>query len=197
MGVAEVVVPPRVEEAVEDRVADHLDVAAVDAELSPFPVVVRTVVAGRVPRLVVTAEDVGATALTITTVRAELEGIEIDRAALLDGDLELERIDRGSIEATISEDDLEEALPEDVADVELTAGRVRMGVGGQMVSADAEVRDGVLALRAGGLPEVAIPLPGTELFPCALDAEVVPGAVRLGCSVDTVPQWLVRRLGGS
>lgn len=196
LAVAEVVLVPRIEGEIEDRAAERVaEVAGVDAELGTFPVVARALALGEVPRVVVTLDEVASTAIRFATIRAELEGIELSRQELLNGQLDLERIDRGSLVAEVTEPDLEEALPANLADVDLSPGRVEVGVAGGTLEAEAVVRDGSLRLRLGSLPAISLPLPGVELFPCALDVEVVEDALRLSCTLDEVPQWLVRRLG--
>lgn len=192
---AEVVVPPRIEEAIEERVAEEVpEAGSVDAELDSFPVVARGLATGEVQRLVVTLEDVALGEVAIESVQVEALGIEVQRQALFDGEVDLERIEQGTLTALVTEADLEEALPGNVVDLTLSPGRVEASVAGQTVGSDVDVVDGRLVFDLGPLPAVSVALPGPDFFPCPLDGEVVDGAVRLGCTLDRVPDYLLRRL---
>lgn len=194
---AEVVVPPRIEDAIEERVAEQVpEAGSVAAELDSFPVVARGLATGDVQRLVVTLEDVARPEVTIDRVQVEALGIEVQRRDLFDGDVDLERIEQGTLVAVVTEDALEEALAGDVVDLTLNPGRVEASVAGQTVGSDVEVADGQVVFDLGPLPDVAVTLPGPELFPCTLEGEVVDRAVRLGCTLERVPDYLLRRLEG-
>lgn len=194
---AEVVVPPRIEEVIEERVATEVPEAeSVTAELDSFPVVVRGLATGEVQRLVVTLEDVARPEVNIDSVEVDLAGIEVERRALFDGEADLERIDRGSLTAVLSEADLEDALPGDVVDLTLSPGRVEARVAGQTVGSDVAVSEGRVIFALDSLPDVSFALPGPQFFPCPLEGEVVSGALQLRCTLDRVPDYLLRRLEG-
>lgn len=194
---AEVVVPPRIEEVIEERVAEEVpEAATVRAELDSFPVVARGLATGEVQRLVVSLEDVRRPELDIESVEVTAIGIEVARRALFDGEVDLERIERGTLTALLTEADLEEALP-DIADLTLTPGRAEVTVAGQTVGSDLEVADGQVVFALGPLPDLSVALPGPEFFPCPLEGEVVEGAVRLRCTLDRVPDYLLSRLEGA
>lgn len=196
-GVAsEVVVPPRIEEAIERRVAEEVPGAAVvDARLDSFPVVARGLATGEVERLVVTLEDVALPEVDIASVQVEVTGIEMGRRELLDGELDLERIERGALTAVVTEEDLEESLPGGV-ELSLTPGRADVAIAGRSVGSDVTVSDGQVRFELGRLPDVSVALPGPEFFPCSLGGEVVDRAVRLGCTLERVPDYLLRRIDG-
>ncbi|MDQ3354930.1 MAG: DUF2993 domain-containing protein [Actinomycetota bacterium] len=195
---AEVVVPPRIEEAIAERVATRVPEAqSVRAELDGFPVVAQGLVTGEVQRLVVTLEEVARPELTIDRVEVEATGIDVARRALFDGEVDLERIEGGELTAVITEADLEEALPLEGIELTLTPGRAEATVAGQSAGSDVEVAEGEVRFDLGPLPDVSVPLPGRDFFPCTLEGEVVQGAVRLGCTLDRVPDYLLRRLEGA
>jgi hypothetical protein len=194
---AEVVVPPRIEEAIEERVVEEVpEAATVVSELDSFPVVARGLATGEVQRLVVTLKDVARPEVTIESVEVEVLGIEVERRALFDGKVDLTRIERGTLTAVVTEADLEEALPGDVVDLTLTPGRVEATLAGQTVGSEVDVTDGRVIFRLGPLPDVSVTLPGPAFFPCPLEGEVVSGALRLTCTLDRVPDYLLRRLEG-
>jgi hypothetical protein len=195
---AEIVVPPRIEEVVAERVAMQVPQASsVQAELDSFPVVAQGLATGEVRRLVVTLEEVARPELTIDRVQVEVTGVEVARRALFDGEVDLERIDRGELAAVITEADLEDALPVDGIDLTLTPGRAEATLAGQTAGSDVEVSDGQVRFKLGPLPDVSVALPGPDFFPCPLEGEVVQGAVELRCTLDRVPDYLLRRLEGA
>lgn len=192
---AEVVVPPRIEQGVEERVANQVpEATSVDATLRSFPVVARVLATGRIERLVVTLHDVARGEVRLDSVRVDVRGIEVSRRALLDGEVDLEHVDSAALTATITEEDLEEALPGAVADLRLLPGRAEVTVAGQTVGSDVTVRGGRVVFDLGPLGDVGVALPGQDFFPCPLEGEVVHGAVHLFCTLDEVPPYLLRRL---
>lgn len=194
LAAGEVVVPPRIEDAVAQRVAQRVpEAASVDAELDGFPVVARGLATGEVEGLVVTLDRVARPEVTIDSVRIEATGIQVARRALVDGEVDLEHIDRGRLDAVITESDLEETLPGAI-DLDLSPGRAEVSVVGQTVGSDVSVADGVLRFELGPLPDLSVQLPGRDFFPCPLDAEVVEGEVHLSCVLEQVPDYLLRRL---
>ena len=192
---AEILGPPVAERAIERRVAERLEVQSVDARLEGFPVVPRLLATGKVARLDVDLRGLVRPELTIDTVRVRLAGIELVRGSFLDGEPRFERIDRGEVEAEITEDELEAALP-GVAGLRLTPGRATVDVAGVAVDVGVSVSDGALRLDLGPLPAVSLPLP-TDILPCPLDGEVLEGRVRLSCTLDEVPDWVLREANRS
>ena len=193
----EVVVPPRIEESIEDRVSEQVpEAAAVDAELDSFPVVARGLATGEVQRLVVSLRDVAMPQVHIDSVRVEATGIDVSRRALFDGEVSLQRIDHGTLTAVVTEAALEEAMPGRVGDLTLTPGRAEITIARQTVGSDVTVSQGRVRFDLGFLPDAAVDLPGREFFPCDLAGEVVDGAVHLGCTLERVPDYLLRRIDG-
>ncbi|MGI9119057.1 MAG: LmeA family phospholipid-binding protein [Acidimicrobiales bacterium] len=194
LAAGEVVVPPRIEDVIAERVAQRVpEAASVDAELDGFPVVARGLATGEVGGLVVTLDRVARPEVTIDSVRIKARGIKVARRALVDGEVDLEHIDRGRLDAVITEAEVQAALP-DAIDLDLSPGRAEIGVAGQTVGSDVTVTDGVLRFELGPLPDLSVPLPGQDFFPCPLDAEVVEAEVHLSCVLEQVPDYLLRRL---
>jgi hypothetical protein len=192
---AELVVPPRIEQGIEERVAAEVpEAGSVDATVESFPVVARVLATGRIEHLFVVLDDVARPEVRIDSVRIDAWGIEVSRRALVDGQVDLERIERGALRATITEDDLEDALPGNIAEVRLLPGRAEVGVAGRTVGSDVTVRDGRVVFDLGPLPDAGVALPGQDFFPCPVQGEVVQGAVQLFCTLDAVPEYLLDRL---
>lgn len=145
----ELAVPPLVESRIEQRVRANVgDLTSVAAEISPFPVVSRTVVSERVPVLGVTLREVAGQELPIATLRVELRGVRVDRNDLLRGEVRVRGIETGLIRAEITENAVTRAL----------GASVDLGLGTEVLSrltlpphllpceTEAEVQGGLLVL---------------------------------------------------
>lgn len=195
---AEVLVPPRLEGAIEDRVAQRVpEAGSVSAELDSFPVVARGLATGQVQRLIVTLDEVAHPDVTVSSVEIDVNGIEVSRRAIVEGELDLERVDRATLTAMVSEDDLEEALTGGNVDLRLRPGRVEATLAGQTVGSDVTVAEGRVIFDLGPLPDARVSLPGPELFPCPLEGEAVEGALRLTCTLEQLPDYLLERFEGA
>ena len=188
---AELLARPVVERAIEDRVAERLDVQSVDARLGGLFVVPTVLATGEVSTLDVDLRRLVRPELTFDSVHLRLSGIEVERGALFDGEARFERIDRGRVEAEVTEDDLQASIPGGVADLRLSPGRATVEVEGVTADVGVSVADGVLRLSLGSLTDLTVTLP-TDIFPCPLDGEVFEGRVRLSCTLDEVPAWIVQ-----
>ena len=190
---AELLARPVVERAIEDRVAERLDVQSVDARLGGLFVVPTVLATGKVSRLDVELRRLVRPELTIDSVHMRLSGLELERGALFDGEARLERVDRGEVEAEVTEDDLQAAIPGGAADLHLFPGRATVVVGGVTADVGVSVADGVLRLTLGALGELAVTL-STDIFPCPLGGQVLEGRVHLSCTLDEVPAWIVQEV---
>lgn len=189
---AELLARPAIEQAVEDHVDERLDVSSVDARLGGFLVVPTMLATGEVSRLDVDVRDLVRPELTVESVRVRLFGIEVDRGALLEGKARLERVDRGEVEAEVSQADLQAAIPEGVAVLQLSPGRATVHVGGVAADVGVDVSGSVLQLDLGPLPALTVSLPA-DVFPCPLEGEVLEGRLRLWCTLEEVPTWLLEQ----
>jgi hypothetical protein len=66
-------------------------------------------------------------------------------------------------------------------------------VAGQQVAASASVSDNTLRVTVAGLSVPGLKIPKLPLLPCVADLVILPGRVRLTCTVDKVPPELVGR----
>lgn len=164
--VGEFAATPIAERVIEQEVTGrYRDAASVNADIDSFPLVARVVVTEKIGRLTVTLERIAQQTITYAEVRFELSGIVLDRSALLRGDPRVERIDRGSVTATIDIAALEGIPSLEAADVRVD-GRI---------------------LRAG---PTAIEI-DKELVPCTPQARVEGDRIILSCEIDEVPQSLL------
>lgn len=180
----------------ESQIRDRVVIAAgpageTAAHIDSFPFLVRLLTAGDVSRIRVSAADVTVEDLTLARVALDLHGVTLDRDRLLsDQKVVLTALDRGTATAEVTADQLSERLG--VA-VTLEAGRARVRVGGQTVTATASISDNRLRLAVSGFEVPTLRIPRLPLLPCVADAEIFPGRIRMTCTVDQIPAELVGR----
>ena len=196
LGALEVLAPPIVEREIQYRVEDRVPEASeVTVEIDSFPVVPTVLSTGGVRRLVVTLLGVEGDQVDLTRLTVDLEGPVLERSALLDGEAALEKVDSAVLTAEIDEADIADALSGlGVSVVDLTPGGVSLTANGVTVDAQVAVIDGVLQVSAGSLGSLSVPLPRIDLFPCEPSGEVLADRVRVQCTVEEVPEWLVQQV---
>jgi hypothetical protein len=180
------------ETQLRDRVAVEAGSAGpTTARIDSFPFLGRLLTAGDVSRIRVASADVTVEGLTLARVAVDLRGVRIDRDRLFsEQKVVLSDLESGTATAEVTAEQLSERLG---VDVTLEAGRARVRVAGQSVTATASVSDNVLRLVVSGVNVPALRIPRLPLLPCVADAEILPGRIRLTCSVDEVPAELVGR----
>ena len=185
---AEIITPPVVEEAIEERVNDRVpDATAVEAEVDSFPFVARLLATGRVEKLTVDLAGVERQLLEFALIRVEADGIRLNRSALTGGEVQVRSIDRGTITAEITAGAISDVLG---VPVRLTPGRATATVAGAEVTAEVTVAAGVLRLAAGSV-SASVTLPRDDLFPCDLSGQVLTGRALLRCTITDVPPVLL------
>jgi hypothetical protein len=190
---AEVAAPRVVESRMEARIEEQTDGAiTANAELDSFPFLTRLLLTEQVSELTITLEDVAGQAIHFSRVAMTVEGVTIDRSALLSGEVEIRDIDHGRITAVISEQALGDALGHAVS---LQPGRAAVEAAGTTVEVDLTVRRGEIAIGGEGIAlEIALP---AEYVPCDPDAEIEDGRVVLTCDIEEIPEEFVRILARS
>ena len=180
----------------ESQIRDRVVIAAgaageTTARIDSFPFLARLLTSGDLSRVRVSTADVTVEDLTLARVALDLHGVIVDRDRLFsDQKVVLLNLDRGTATAEVTAEQLSERLGVTVA---LESGRARVRVAGQTVTATASVRDNTLRLTVAGLSVPSLRIPRLPLLPCVADAEILPGRIRLTCSVDQVPPELVGR----
>lgn len=161
------------------------------AHIESFPFLGRLLTSGTVSHIRITAAEVTAERLTFAVVSLDLDDVTFDRGRLMsERTVVLKSLGRGTAVADVTQERLSEVLG--VA-VTLEAGRVRVRVGNQSVTARASVSDNTLRVTVAGLSVPTLPIPRLGLLPCAADVEVLAGRIRLTCRVDQLPAELVGR----
>ena len=180
----------------ESQIRDRVVIAAgpageTAARITSFPFLLRLLTAGDVSRIRVSAADVTVEGLTLARVALDLHGVTLDRDLLLsEQKVVLTALDRGTATAELTAAQLSERLG--VA-VTLESGRARVRIAGQTVTAAASISDNRLRLTVSGFDVPTLRIPRLPLLPCVADAEILPGRIRMTCSVDQVPPELVGR----
>lgn len=180
----------------ESQIRDRVVIAAgpageTAARITSFPFLLRLLTAGDVSRIRVSAADVTVEGLTLARVALDLHGVTLDRDRLLsDQKVVLTALDRGTASAEVTAGQLSERLG--VA-VTLESGRARVQVAGQTVTAAASISENRLRLSVPGFDVPTLRIPRLPLLPCVAGAEILPGRIRMSCTVDQIPAELVGR----
>lgn len=187
--VAELIAPSLVESRIEEQVrAESRGAARVEAEVDSFPLVTRLLVTEEVEEVEVTLVEVADVPVPLATVRFGLEGLVVDRSALLRGEVEIRDVATGLLEVEITAAQLSEALG---APVRLEPGRVTVEVGGEPLTAEVQAGPSELQLVVEGVGTESIPLPA-ELIDCEPMIAVADGRIVASCRISEVPSVLVR-----
>ncbi len=182
--------------AVESQLTERVELAAepagdTSARISSFPFLARLLTSGEVARVRVATGGVTVEGLTFARLAVDLEDVTLDRDRLLsERKIVLTDLQRGTAEAEVTQEQLSDRLG---VPVTLEEGRARVQVGGRTVTATASVTNNSLRLSVSGFSVPSLRIPKLPLVPCVADAVIVPGRVRLSCSVDEVPAELVGR----
>lgn len=189
---ADVVLKNRAETELAAEVARRVPgTTGIEATISSFPFVGRLLLSGKVPKVVVTAQHAGTPdVVALSDIRVQVDDVEMDTAAAKDGRAVVRSIDRGSVQADLRVDQINPRLPRGFS-VQLQAGKaVVSGPGGAEATLVA-TPEGALQLKIANRTLLDLPLPKTDLLPCAPAATFVSGAVRLSCTFDEVPPLLL------
>ncbi len=172
-----------VERRAEERVrAAGTGARSVDVEIESFPLVTNVLFRGRIEHITLTLGNITRSGLRFRRLGFELEGIRLDRDELFAGRPRARSIQRGAITARLDLDDLLAAanappLPD--------PGRALEQI---------TIANGSIVLGGGAVPTVSVPLPD-DLFPCDPSASVRGRRITVRCTVDPVPDALLRTYG--
>lgn len=173
-----------------------------DASIKSFPFLGRLALAGTVPKVSLTINDVQTGLVVVSKLTIDLDRVEIDRNTIFSGDVKVKDIGRGRIEALIAGPSLSKALG---VDIRFLPGEVEVNktIAGVKVTAKGQVAiDGnTVIVKPTSVEGVNVPLsqfalryeiPGVELLPCEATVTLVAEGVALSCAVDDVPAALVQ-----
>jgi hypothetical protein len=183
-----------VRSAAESQLRQRVIVAAAPAgattaRIESFPFLGRLLTSGQVSHVEVSAGDVTVQGVTFARIGVDLRDVTFDRHRLLsDQKVVVSSLQHGTATAELTAAQLSKLLG---VDVTLLAGKAQIRVAGELVTATASVSENVLHLSVSGLSVPALSIPKLPLVPCVADAVILPGRIRLTCSVDQVPPELV------
>jgi hypothetical protein len=165
------------------------------ATISSFPFLGRLFVQQRVEKIHLHVTDLSVDRLVFATVDVRLDGVHVDRSRLIqDQDVRLRSIDRGTVVAEVTSEELSAALGNPVR---IAAGGVDVEVLGKRVHADVQVRDNRLSLQVAGLSVPAFAIPRTSLLPCLDHLQALDGRLHFSCTLDGVPAPLLNLINGA
>lgn len=187
--VAEILTPRLVEARIEERVADNTEGQVnVEANVESLPFLPGVATEGRIRRLTVTLDQVFGQELP-AEASFGLEGIYLDRQALLEGRVQVRDVDRGTLSVEVTEQTLSNALG---VPVDIRPDAVVLSPAGASVEADLATRAGNVVISAAGVGGLEVPLP--DDLPCEPVLEQEEGLVRLSCGFEGLPAILALAL---
>lgn len=184
---ADIPVVPFAEARLEEAAAERVEAESVSVDVAGFPVIARALAKGEVGRVDYRWEEVRLGQMSAASLDIRLEGVGISRSRLLAGDVRIQGVQSGDLEAQISLGEIGRLLDRDVRVVDdqivVSITPVTEVVG--LVSASA---DGMV-LTAGPLEPVVVDFdPG--VIPCAPRVELENSVVMLRCSFRGLPPLL-------
>lgn len=160
--------------------------------IDSFPFVLRVLNDGSVEKLEVSLRSVESAGVRVDEVKLTIDELVLDRDALLDDhEIKLVEIDRATIEAWVSAEDLSRVAE---VPVKIEGGKVSVTVRGKEYTGTAKVSKHAVLLLVEGVPPILSPLPSTDLLPCEPDLDVDGDRIHVACSVDEVPPAVARVL---
>ena len=189
--VFDVVLKGRAEAELADEVERRVPGASgVEADISSFPFVGRLLLSGRVSKVVITAQHAGIDVVALSDVRVQVEDVEMDTDAAMDGRAVVRSIGRGSVQADLRQEEINSLLPRGYS-VQMQGEKATISGPAASRAQFVTTPEGSVQLRIADRALVDIPFPKTDLLPCAPAATFVTGAVRLACTFDELPPLLV------
>ena len=181
-----------VESKVNERAKQEAPAGAtVSASIGSFPFVPRLLLSTEVSHVGVHLENLAARVITFAQVDIDLHGVQLDRSRLFgDRKVRIVAIDKGTIEATLTQEALSDALH---VPVTIASGVVNVKVLGASIPVTPGVNsNGALTLKGPGLSRsFTLAIPKTDYIPCLGDITVLAGRIRFGCEINDVPPALL------
>lgn len=164
--------------------------STVSASIGGFPFVPPLVLGGSVSQVGIHLENVDAQVVAFATVDLKLRGVELDRGRLFkDRKVRVVDIDRGTIDASITQEALTKALR---VPVKIADGVVSVEVLGRTFSATPSITaEGKLSLSGAAGRALTLAIPKLDYMPCFGEITVLAGRLRLSCEISDVPAALV------
>lgn len=164
-GIGEVLLIPFAESRIETEVAERSrDATAISANIDSFPLAASVLLTGKVRELTVTLDRIGRVGVSFAEVAFRVNGINVDRTAILQGRARVRSIDSGTVTA-----------------------RIELGAIGRLASlVGVDVRMDGRTLRAG---PASIEIPA-DLVPCDPLSRVDDDTIVITCEITELPDVL-------
>lgn len=165
--------------------------SSVSASIGSFPFVPPLLLGGSISRVDVHLENVSARVITFAKLDIDLRGVKLDRDRLLSKrKVRITEIDKGIVEATLTQEALQDALH---VPVTISEGTVNLEVLGKKIPVTVAVDDsGRLSLTGPGLTRsFSLTIPKTDYIPCLGGVTVLSGRIKFSCEVNEVPPALL------
>jgi hypothetical protein len=173
----------------EHRIDGNVRSAGAHVSISSFPFLGRLAADGTVPKIKTHVPGVTSGPFTFDSIDVTVNGVHVDRSALFNSRrVQVQRIDSGTVVADMTEAALDKVLGG--AAVSLGNGVAQIRVGPVTATAVVSVVNNQLHVTASGVP-INVTLPKLTLIPCAVNAVVVTGHLRLSCAFQQVPAALL------
>jgi hypothetical protein len=157
--------------------------AAVD--ITSFPFVGRLAVSGTVPKLTADVTGVQAGGFTFATIDVVVDDLKVDTSKLTSRRLVLQSISSGSVTADVTQASIDQQTK-----VPITLGSGTVELAGYSIRPTLSVSGTQVTISVAPLPSVTISIPVLSILPCVGAAVIVPGALRLSCSLTALPPVL-------
>ena len=167
------------EGAIEERIENDVQGAA-HVEIDSWPVITRAAVTQEVGRLTADLSNVVLEEIEIERIEIKVIDLRLSRSRLLRGEIDPKSIRSGSVAVVITQAAIAEA-----------AGFIPEAT--ELTSATVTVQDGSLGVETGGTSLMSISFP-EEVLPCSATGSFSGDDVRLSCSVNEIPEVLLRNL---
>lgn len=192
-GFADVKAKSYVESKVEKKIeAEVPNATGTVVHISSFPFLLRLAGSGQAGTITLHLDKGQEGPFLLGPVDIRFEDVTVDTAKARAGKVVITKLGQGSATAVITDATLSELFK---VPIRLTPGTVQVTVAGRAVTAKVVVADGTLKVLAPGLPPFSTLLPRGVVIPCAPEAEVMGGSIRLSCHFTELPQELVKIVG--
>lgn len=170
-----------------------IDVGNVVADIDSFPFLLQLGARGEVDHFSLRLEELVTPGVTFAVLQIDVDGVNFDRSVLLNASVQVQRLDRATIKAEITEDAASAAVG---VPVTFTPGTATVQVAGQARPAQVTMADGDITLAAEGIGELTITITESNYFPCVPEATVKQAKVVLRCTATELPPALRPFIGG-
>lgn len=182
----------QVESAVAQRIDQQLPGAEAQVGISSFPFLAHLAASGTISELSVHVGNLPAgplafngfhlASLDFSDVELHIDDLHMRRDPLLHRRVMIDGLRQATVTATLDERTLDRSIG-----LPITLGSGNVGIGGLSLPAYAAVQSRVITVTVPGQITFSLSAPPLEVLPCVGRVEIVPGSLKLSCSVHRLP----------